>query len=159
MHAPVTSATPHIWNQDSLVLQIMFISSHEIEHSFSNKAQRLVYWQSRRPTKQQLRNTRNVADSSQVVHSPSSQPPHFFTPLTTVKNNHFSAPYIFRRYCTYLHNDDQFWPWQIFTTICRIVNHHTVQILVVSTTVLIQWQVLHHSFSARQKSAHTSVYC
>ena len=72
----------------------MFISFHEIEHSFSNKAQRLVYRRLRRRTKRRLRNTRSVADYS-LVHSPVSQPPHFFTPLTIVKNNHFSATHLF----------------------------------------------------------------
>ena len=72
----------------------MFISSHEIEHSFSNKAQRLVYRRLRHRTKQRLRDTRSVADSS-LVHSPSSLPPHFFSPLTIVKITHFSATYIF----------------------------------------------------------------
>jgi hypothetical protein len=65
-------------------IQNMFISSHEIEHSFSNKAQRLVY--------QLLR--QSVADSS-LVHSPSSQRPHFFTSLTIVKLHIFNATYIF----------------------------------------------------------------
>jgi hypothetical protein len=41
--APGTNATPHFWNQNSLIIQIMFISSHEIEHLFSNKAQGFVY--------------------------------------------------------------------------------------------------------------------
>jgi hypothetical protein len=92
--APVTTATPHIWNQNSLVVQIMFITSHEIEHLFSNKAQSLVYQQLRRRTKGRLGNTRSVADCSKV-HSPSSQPPHFFTPLTIFKIIHFSATFIF----------------------------------------------------------------
>jgi hypothetical protein len=61
--APASSATPHaVWNQNSLVVQIMFISSHEIEHLFSNKAQRLVYQHLRCRTKRQLFNTRGVAD-------------------------------------------------------------------------------------------------
>ncbi len=85
--APVTSATPHVWNHNSLVVQIVFISSHEIEHSFSNKAQRLVYRRLRCRTKRQLRITRSVADSS-LVHSSIHIPPHFFTPLATVKINH-----------------------------------------------------------------------
>ena len=46
----------------------MFISSHEIEHSFSNEAQRLVYRRLRRRTKRRLRDTRSVADSH-LVHS------------------------------------------------------------------------------------------
>ncbi len=70
---PVISATPHVWNQNSLVIQNMFISSHEIEHSFSNKAQCLVYRQPRRRTKQWLCNTRSVADSS-LVHSSAHSP-------------------------------------------------------------------------------------
>ena len=105
--APVTSATPHVWNQNSLVVQIMFILSHEIEHLFSNEAQRLVYRRLRCTTRQELRNVRGVADCS-LVHSTSSQPSLFFTPLTIVKNYHFSATYIFCHYCTYLHNDDEF---------------------------------------------------
>jgi hypothetical protein len=83
----------------------MFISSHEIEHSFSNEAQRLVYRQLRRRTKRRLRNTRSVADYT-LVHSSVSQPPHFSAPLTIVKITHFSATYIFVNYCTYLHDDD-----------------------------------------------------
>jgi hypothetical protein len=47
---------------------MMFISSHEIEHSFSNEAQRLVYRRLRRRTKRRLRDTRSVADSH-LVHS------------------------------------------------------------------------------------------
>jgi hypothetical protein len=71
----------------------MFISSHEIEYLLSNEAQRLVYQQLRCRTKQQLYNTRSVADCS-LVHPPlSSQPPHLFTPI--VKISHFSATYIF----------------------------------------------------------------
>jgi hypothetical protein len=48
--------------------KMMFISSHEIEHSFSNEAQRLVYRRLRRRTKRRLRDTRSVADSH-LVHS------------------------------------------------------------------------------------------
>jgi hypothetical protein len=101
----VTSATPHVRNQNSLVVQMMFISSHEIEHSFSNKAQRLVYRRLRRRTKRRLRDTRSVADSN-LVHSSTLIPPHFSEPFTIVKITHFSATYIFVNYCTYLHDDD-----------------------------------------------------
>jgi hypothetical protein len=52
----------------SLVVQTMFISNHEIEHSFSNEAQRLVYRRLRRRTKRRLRDMRSVADSH-LVHS------------------------------------------------------------------------------------------
>jgi hypothetical protein len=45
------------------------------------------YRRLRRRTKQRLHNTRSVADSS-LVHSSVHIPPHFFTPLTIVKNNH-----------------------------------------------------------------------
>jgi hypothetical protein len=92
--APVTSATPHVWNQNSIVVQTMFISSHENERSFSNEAQRLVYRRLRCCTKRRLRDTRSVADSS-LVHSSTFIPPHFFTPLTIVKINHFSATHLF----------------------------------------------------------------
>jgi hypothetical protein len=68
--APVTSATPHVWNQNSLVVQIMFISSHEIEHLFPNEAQCIVYQRLRR-TKRQLRDMRSVADDT-LVHSSST---------------------------------------------------------------------------------------
>ena len=86
--APTTSATPHVWNQNSLVVQTMFISSHENEHSLSNEAQRLVYRQLRRRTKRRLRDTRNVADTF-LVHSSVHISPDFFTPLTIVKITHF----------------------------------------------------------------------
>ena len=49
-------------------LKMMFVSSHETEHSFSNEAQRLVYRRLRRRTKRRLRDTRSVADSH-LVHS------------------------------------------------------------------------------------------
>ncbi len=91
---PVTSATPHVWNQNSLLVQIMFISSHEIEHSLSNKAEPLLYQRLHCRSKRRLCDTRCVADSS-LVHSPSSQPPLFFTSLTIVKITHFSDTYIF----------------------------------------------------------------
>jgi hypothetical protein len=64
---------------------MMFISSHENEHSFSNKAQRLVYRRLRRSTKRRLRDTRSVADSY-LVHSSTLIPPHFSERLTIVKN-------------------------------------------------------------------------
>jgi hypothetical protein len=73
---------------------MMFISSHEIEHSFSNEAQRLVYQVFLRRTKRRLRNTRSVPDSF-LVHSLVSQPLHFSDPLTIVKTTQFSATYIF----------------------------------------------------------------
>ncbi len=99
-----------------------YSSSHEIEHSFSNEVQCLMYRRLHPCTKRQLCNARSVADCS-LVHSPSSQHPHFFTPLTIVKNNHFSATFSFCHFCTaYLHNDDEFWPWHIFTAVCQIVN-------------------------------------
>jgi hypothetical protein len=41
-------------------IQTMFISSHEIEQSISNEAQRLVYQKQRRDTKQRLPETRSV---------------------------------------------------------------------------------------------------
>ena len=47
---------------------MMFVSSHETEHSFSNEAQRLVYRRLRRRTKRRLRDTRSVADLH-LVHS------------------------------------------------------------------------------------------
>jgi hypothetical protein len=72
----------------------MFILSHEIEHSFSNKAQRLVYRQLRRRTKRRLRDTRSVAYTS-LVHSSVHNPPPLFTPLAIVKINHFSATHLF----------------------------------------------------------------
>ena len=74
--APVTSATPHVWNQNLPVVQIMFISSREIEHSFSNKARHLVYQRPCRCTKQQLCNTRSVPYSF-LIHSSAHSPPHF----------------------------------------------------------------------------------
>jgi hypothetical protein len=77
-----------------LLIQFMFISSHEIEHSFSNEAQRLVYRQLRRCTKRRLRNTSSVADSF-LVHFSVSQPPHFYTPLTIVKIIIFGATHLF----------------------------------------------------------------
>jgi hypothetical protein len=55
---------------------MMFISSHEIEHSFSNEAQRLVYRRLRRRTKRRLRDTRSVADLH-LVHSSALTSPHF----------------------------------------------------------------------------------
>ena len=90
---------------DSKTCSNMFISSHEIEHSFSNEAQRLVYRQQRRRTKQRHRNTRIVADSY-LVHSPSAQPPHFFTPHTICQNNHFSATHLFLHILLFLHSND-----------------------------------------------------
>ncbi len=74
--APVTSAALHVWNQNSLVVQIMFISSHEIEHSISNKPQRLGCQKQRRRTKRRLRNTRSVPHSFQV-HFPALASPPF----------------------------------------------------------------------------------
>jgi hypothetical protein len=47
-----------------------------------------------RRTKRRLCDTRSVADSS-LVHSSTLIPPHFFTPLTIVKINHFSATHLF----------------------------------------------------------------
>jgi hypothetical protein len=81
--APVTSATPRVWIHNSLIVQIMFISSHEIECPFSNKTQRLVYQKQHRQTKQRLRDTRSVPLSF-LVHSSVHIPPPFFTPLTIV---------------------------------------------------------------------------
>jgi hypothetical protein len=57
-------------------LKMMFISSHEIEHSFSNEAQRLVYRRLRRRTKRRLRDTRSVADLH-LVHSSTLTSLHF----------------------------------------------------------------------------------
>jgi hypothetical protein len=81
----------------------MFISSHEIERSFSNEAQRLLHRQLHRRTKRRLRDTRSVADSY-LVHSSALIPPHFSTPLTIVKINHISATHLFScthcKFCT-----------------------------------------------------------
>ena len=76
----------------------MFISSHhEIEHSFSNDAQRLVYQNPRRDTKRRLRETMSVPHCSKE-HSPFLRPltpPVTFTLLTIVEITHFSATYLF----------------------------------------------------------------
>ena len=127
---PVTSATPHVWNQNSLLVQIIFISSHEIEHSFSNKAEPLIYQRLRCRTKRRLCNTRCVADSS-LVHSSTLIPPHVSEPLTIVKITHFSATYIFVDYCTYLHDDDAIWPWRIVE-----INHFSATHLFLAHTVI-----------------------
>ncbi len=68
----------------------MFISSHENEHSISNKAQRLAYRQLRYCTKRRLRDTRSLADYPLL-----SRRPHFSEHLTIVNFRIFSATYHF----------------------------------------------------------------
>jgi hypothetical protein len=72
----------------------MFISSHEIEHLFSNEAQRLVYQRLRCRTKRRLCDMRSVPHSF-FEHSSTQIPPHFSDLLTIVKFTHFSTIYHF----------------------------------------------------------------
>ena len=118
------------------LIHIMLISSHEIGHWFSNNAQRPSYQNPYRRTKLYAWETRSVPQCS--LERPPLAPHLFLTPrLTICQNNHFCAIYIFCHYCTYLHNNDEFWPWQIFAAICQIVNLTIpYDISVVSTTVL-----------------------
>ena len=145
--APVTSATPHAWVQNSLVVRIlMFLSSHDIVNSFSNEAQRLVYQRLRRRTKQRLRGTRSVADYS-LVHSSSLTAPSFLHSSHNCQFSHILVPLTNFTYCTYFgHNDDDWLTMMSFYLLplswCQ--PHLTVQILVVSTTVLTT-TTMHHT--------------
>jgi hypothetical protein len=69
----------------------MFISSHEIEHSFSNEAQRLVYRRLRCCTKRRLCHTRSVADSH-LVHSSTLISPSFLHSSHNCQNNTILLP-------------------------------------------------------------------
>ena len=135
--APVISATPHVWNQNSLVVQIMFISSHEIEHSFSNEAQRLVYQRLRRRTKRRLRDTRSVADSH-LVHSSALISSSLLPLLSQLSKIIILVPLTF--FLAHTVNYAQRW-WHLTMTnfYRRLSNcqpHHAVHISEVSTTVL-----------------------
>ncbi len=115
--------------------KMMFISS-QIEHSFSNKAQRLVYRRQRCRTKRRLRDTRSVADSH-LVHSSTLISPSFLHSSHNCQNNTILVPLtifvITAHICTMMMQFDH-------DKFCRRLSncqlHHTVQISVVSTTVL-----------------------
>ena len=83
IHAPVTSATLLKWNKNSCWFKFIFIPSHEIEHSFTNEAQRLTYQKPRRNTRRCPRETRSVPHCSKgtLPFSQTSHPLHLITPL------------------------------------------------------------------------------
>ncbi len=129
--APVTSAIPQVWNQNSLVVQNMFISSHEIEHLFSNEAQRLIYQQL-----QLLRNMRSVADCS-LVHPPPAHSPLISSLLSQLTKLINLVPLTFfvttAHICTTTMRFDHD---NFYRHLSNCQPHHTVHILVVSTMVL-----------------------
>ena len=89
-------------------IQIMFISSHEHEHSFSNETQRLVYRRPHRGTKRRLRETRSVPHCSKGT-LPSFRPLitvalHFFSQLSILYI--FSATHLFTYTLYFSHDDD-----------------------------------------------------
>ena len=115
----------------------MFISSHEIEHSFSNEAQRLVYRRLRRRTKRRLRDTRSVPDLH-LVHSSALISSSLLPLLSQLSKIIILVPLTF--FLAHTVNYAQRW-WHLTMTNfyrrssnCQL--HHTVQISVVSTTVL-----------------------
>ena len=155
--APVTSATLHIWNQNSLVVQIMFISSHEIEHLFSNKAQRLVYQQPHHCTSQWLAPqfkgcSRFFSGTLLSSHTPSFL--HSSHQLSKIAN-HFSATSIFvttARICTMMMSFDHD---KFYGRLSNCQPHHTVQILVVSRMVLTTTTMHNMALGTSTKSQRT----
>ena len=104
--SPVTtSAAPHVFNQNSLVVNIMFISSPEIEQPFLNKGQHLVYQKRHRRTKQRLHNTRSVPHSF-LVHSQLTAPT-FLHSSHNCQFSHILVPHTIFTYCTYFRHNHQ----------------------------------------------------
>ena len=140
--APVTCATLHDWNQNSCQFKFMFILSHEIENSFSNEAQCLIYQKPSRGMKQHVREMRSVPHCSKE-HSPSHGPLNPCLPLLiplTIVIFHILVPLTFlltaHIFCT---------TWWWLTTMhfyrtsswCHI--HHAVWLVSPSTILAYSW--------------------
>ena len=122
------------WLESKLTsIQIMLISSHEIEHWFSNHTQRPLYQNPHRRMTLYLWEMRSVPQCS--LDHPCSHSSSVSHSSHNVKITHFSTTYLFQLYCTYLHIMMGFNPDTFIRRLSNFQPHHTAHISVVSTTV------------------------